>query len=874
MDNIQNIYYTNDSDTAGSRPTGSFSLVLSPTANTRLTLINTELDTTTVTSRLTFKSISLEGSSVLKANNIVVDDLSGNNSNIYLTDNSVLNARKSINCSFNLLPNGEIDHVCGIITNDTTAQENAVTYSSDLCNKTIKNSSGTYWYISKNEITFDLSNIIYVDQGNTAESRDGTMANPYNSLEEAYGSVTEGRNHIVIMTPYDLPGDFPNVALPEGVETVIISSNDGLNDYAQSALINLDRSTSSGSARIYTNTIFENIALQYHNKSASDILNFLATGEHFHDLSIQVLDNVKMTNGKIKLVIGSANDKFNKVNVHVRSGGWTAINISDKVTIGDASKLDSTTNICPDKAVNIHAEGLYKASFRIGTATIYGSTNIEVINITGEKESSFNGTYYGTFRYYEKDIANTYGDTITGTHYGYTEWVSEGTNTGYYGGILSGKYYDGFDIKLAAPANLARTSNNSFKIHDITVETEPMNLYIPEGTKHYKIVFLGEADKIIFNAPCNVRLYENISYMGWISENSLSLGIKEDRSKPIIKNLNLIIDGQERETPKAFNLKAFYGFDSVEVKGNADVNLYTDLDINKLSLGENAKINSYENCNVRDELTMAGSSHLLCDGVLTAKDIVSSVTAADNAPVLELKAPIGNVNSVTGKIEGNFKLSSNQYFTDVNNCEIISISDDSYRSSFSAANDKIYIETADPISNKVSFGSKIKYDTIYVNSGSGSDEKDGLTAETAVKTLEQAYTLVLNGGNIVICDNYALSAWPLNATKRVTISSYDGDTDFRKNGAMLTITCGLIELIEETKFGLIKLNPTVGINLCASGHKLTFGLSPEEMAALPEGTENLTVTNKNLTLHGGGYISGPNCDIIIHSGTYKKNYCY
>ena len=166
---------------------------------------------------------------------------------------------------------------------------------------------------------------------------------------------------------------------------------------------------------------------------------------------------------------------------------------------------------------------------------------------------------------------------------------------------------------------------------------------------------------------------------------------------------------------------------------------------------------------------------------------------------------------------------------------------------------------------------------IFVNGTIDSSASDytshnGSTPELALATLEEAYDTVLNNGYIVLCGDLSLSAWPLNGTKSVTLTSkvtIGTGESARTYDYFSAQPCSLImkdhlELKGVTTFEYLNIKADKNYVLGACGHKLVMGRQGDP--------DSLKMTNFPISVGGGGYnhaYSNINSDLIIHAGIYN-----
>ncbi len=157
---------------------------------------------------------------------------------------------------------------------------------------------------------------------------------------------------------------------------------------------------------------------------------------------------------------------------------------------------------------------------------------------------------------------------------------------------------------------------------------------------------------------------------------------------------------------------------------------------------------------------------------------------------------------------------------------------------------------------------------------SGSNTADGLTPETAKKTLASAYDVVKSGGTVVVCGPLTLENTALtlpSSTGKVTITSLHSGVDYRQTSSAVLTLKGYTYLGGDTEFNNIKIHDgsTFYFNqLVCKGHSLTIG-------------ENVVCTRNSgeyITIVGGMYINSNSLTaeavsyydytITVNSGTW------
>lgn len=151
---------------------------------------------------------------------------------------------------------------------------------------------------------------------------------------------------------------------------------------------------------------------------------------------------------------------------------------------------------------------------------------------------------------------------------------------------------------------------------------------------------------------------------------------------------------------------------------------------------------------------------------------------------------------------------------------------------------------------------------IYLDGVSGDDTYDGLTAKTAVKTINMAQQKLGHSGTIVICGDTTIGTYN---SKQIGIK--DKSITIRAEGdGSLTIDQS-IALLGDVTFKNLKYKTHRGSNIYANGHTLAFG---QEIEPVEKDKEEIYFA---WNVYGGNenYVNG-NTNIIIESGAFRSVY--
>ena len=156
---------------------------------------------------------------------------------------------------------------------------------------------------------------------------------------------------------------------------------------------------------------------------------------------------------------------------------------------------------------------------------------------------------------------------------------------------------------------------------------------------------------------------------------------------------------------------------------------------------------------------------------------------------------------------------------------------------------------------------------IYLNSGAGNDEADGLTEATAVKTLGKAYERLGTGGTvetnrIVLCDTYTISGTVNTGNVPATISGTAAGKLYLPSSNSV-LQCQADTTIENLTLHSVSLptNTKSLSGIYGMGHRLTMGYG-------------ISCTNDYLYIYGGipsGTLQG-DTHVTIFSGSYRFIY--
>lgn len=159
---------------------------------------------------------------------------------------------------------------------------------------------------------------------------------------------------------------------------------------------------------------------------------------------------------------------------------------------------------------------------------------------------------------------------------------------------------------------------------------------------------------------------------------------------------------------------------------------------------------------------------------------------------------------------------------------------------------------------------------VYISDG-GYDGNSGATPDTAVATLERAYTLLSKGGTLVVCGDTTVPASFLApvCSGEVRYTSNYGGTDYRTTANARLIFSGILYLSSDTAFGDINIHIAVNNStLVANNNKLliddgvscTKDESVPNFASITAGTYNPATTISDDSKPG---------DLTVNSGSWR-----
>ncbi|MBQ9429884.1 MAG: family 43 glycosylhydrolase [Clostridia bacterium] len=172
----------------------------------------------------------------------------------------------------------------------------------------------------------------------------------------------------------------------------------------------------------------------------------------------------------------------------------------------------------------------------------------------------------------------------------------------------------------------------------------------------------------------------------------------------------------------------------------------------------------------------------------------------------------------------------------------------------------------------------VGFDKSVFVSDAGSDANDGLSAQTPKKTLTAAANLLgRDGGILVVCGKTSVSTETLPACdKQIRLTSVYGDTDFRKSGAVLSIS-GKLTFGGKADFSDLTFDG-VGV-LCGAGFDMKLGKGLAGGALSIDGgsgrtTHGVTVESGSFADVCGGAVTEKDATAyVVWVGGSAKNLC-
>lgn len=826
------------------------------------------------------RELKLDENSVFSAGNFTADLISGNGT-LRLSDGAAaLFPAVAEGTRISLDAWGELQDRCKITAQCKGSGDEFVYEKGELHLLTIPGEQVSFWYLSPEELTLDQSKYVYVDQNNTAEEQDGTMGKPFSSLEAAYDSLTPKRNRIVLMTTYILP---PNTDFPKaeqmGEETVIFSASDELNDFSDFAKLLVGNTNANNyyNVRIQNPTMFCDIQIGGELPLTNvGRIRIFANGYDLH-MAEGSTGGISTNNNRQTSIYGSTtNTAYEKIHIQVEDGTWAGIG-NGEGKIG-TPLAEGTVN--PEVLTDIRISGASYTSLVL-SGTTYGSVRLSIEDASYvSTQQNFGGTVYGNtqIEFLGSMPGSTYGDNISGTYYG--DFLYDTTKTEkyvyYYSLKVAGTFYQEAEIRIGENCTMNGTGGLDIAslIGNTTALTAyaPINIRVAEGAVVSQ-VYAAAAGKAKFYEDGCLNLYMSTgTHITTSAQNTGALNYRDE----IYENFHLYLE----KTEKSLAIGNLYGFETAVLEEGASASVNSKMHVETLELQENAKLLAENAVTVGTEetgngaLRMAGGSDLELLQPIRVYGTAEGVQAEENPGRLTLNNPLyeaGNeekYSRITGEVTGRIELFTHQQWTS-DRAQRLYLNARNSAAQFTYPEEEITLQTEQEGTDWVCrFGNKKDYSVIYLDGTNGDDEKDGLTPQSAVQTLKQAYSLVTNGGVILVSGKTTVDVWPGNARKAVTITSCDyagKDTeDYRITNEALLVLPQYITLKADTVFACITVEGMINLN--AAGFAVTFGVDNK---LLPEGITNFE--NKKLfSVNGADANYQYPTSITIHSGKLSR----
>ena len=847
-----------------------------------------EMENTKVQSQMTtcnLQSLKIDEKSTFSSGNLVSNNIGGTGI-LKLSDGSA--------ATFSAVEDGTRIHVDAWgeikdkvkITAQCKAEGDEFVYEKDgLHLLKIPGEQISFWYLSAQEISYDQSRYVYVDQKYGGTEQDGTLEKPFSTLEEAYKRLTPKRNQIVLMSSYVLKKD-EDIPRAEKMneEEVIFSASDELNDFSEFAKLLVENETSKTyvKVRIQNNTTFTKITIGgQHPDTESGRIQLYANGYKVR-MAEGSTGAITGNNTPQVSVYGSETGKtYEKVDILIEDGYWGSVGSGEGI-IGTKSEVPEN-KINPEILTNIQITGGSYSSLNL-SGTTYGSVNLSVENARSRSAgNNFQGVVYGntSVSIKGKIEGSSYGDRFYGTYYGdciYDTREAEKYDY-YYSLTVAGTYYQEAEFFLGkhtnfydtGGVNIAGLYGNNIPL----VAYAPINITIEEGAINRQ-VFASGADKAEFHDTGCVNLYAGASKNITTAADGNSALNYQDK---IYKNFHLYLQNSEN----TFSIENLYGFETITVEEGANISVGSKIHTKKLELQKNAKLAGADTLTVGMKEQEDGALKLGSEGRLEllkplyVYGTAEGVQKGETPGTLSLDNPLYEeeekelYSRITRDVTGNIQLFTKQMWTE-EKAQKIYLNSEASGKQFVYPSDEIVLKTQEESSQWVCrFGNKKDYSVIYLDGTAGNDDADGLAVDTAVKTLERAYELVTSKGTILVSGPTEVTSWEGTMKKPVIITScnYNGKdtTDYRlTNQAVLTMPANIV-LKEDTTFACVTFdgfNRETNVN--AAGYAVVFGVEKEK---LPEGIENFS-NKKTLTVNGADSSYRYPTSIIIHSGKFGR----
>ena len=782
------------------------------------------------------------------------------------------------------------------------------------------------WILSKEKIEENTA-CIYLDGEEGNDAADGTLFSPVKTLERAYDLINAGRNTIVLKAEYHV-SEMPQVtALPESVDTVKITANDGWNDFQTEGKFILDGSTweknqngipLSNGVTLPTNTTFDNIIITKANLPAKYPTYIRAAGHKLivgeHVTLEKSAEDIAQDSDNCWIGIqGNGTGKpVDQVDLDLSSGAWYQVSIGGDVgTNADygRNKINETTiaKIILNKDIT---------SLFIDSNNIYGSLEIQ-INGKGGLGNTYirfnkDGNYYGNVSFcYSGDcsLGNNYEEVFRGNFYGKLTYdASKMTKCGYYYPVnFYGNFYGGAYIDLGSNFNLPESPSNVY----IGKETELGKRVGDFGTVKYETLICK---------PFVIHTASKVNLSKWIGIGS---GVSfEDEGKIVIQEeeqpfdiYSLAKDSSKVEVEFLNNTSGVLSYSLQTLKGVGRITLADETEVSyaepydwsgtSLVMGKNSSFymngsitlnpvsgagNESENDLVKlgDNAKLTVNGKVEINGNITAPDApekIASVLWTGSRMDSDSQTEAIQLNKIGGMVTGWLGINisgKNQVLLLPNMPGHLNAEKTQYSSQENGKNGYLkQVANSDITFEQITYedrGNALKIaipdrSMIYLDPANGDDAKNsGLTQEQPVKTLQKAYELLENNGTIVLMNDLTLTdGWKGTYNKPAHITGYDS-----RNHKFYDVTCtysGAITVHADTWFECMKLTlSSVNTYITAAGYQLTFGVPQETFQQYQKECEEVKnfETGSVFSVYGSNYSYNYPTKIVIHSGSFQK----
>lgn len=576
-------------------------------------------------------------------------------------------------------------------------------------------------------------------------------------------------------------------------------------------------------------------------------------------------------NGTNTIYGGSNSGKIKNVNTTISNVKFAnAITIyggGENVTVGSTETPTTITlnlsNLTCNKTSTIYG-GANKGSIigntilNIKTTTFVGATNI----YRGCNAASITGTINSKFEEIEfkSTSSKIYGGSNSGTINGDVNFelsqgafknnecnatIYGGSDTGTITGTLTNKL-NGITFKgdLIGSSNTGALNNGAtITYNNISVSG---NIYSAKytGNNISKNITVNITDSriaklYVFNtySSINQQIEINLNNVSSISENPINIYSSKDTTTADLSNYATININNSKTSEILINEKMKIKKLKID---NTNLNIENNIETTNIEIKNGAEVSFEKNVVVKGDFIGSDDENYGTIYVYDGMDISGNISGTT----------ILSIGTVTGA---------------VNNDDFVFIS--------SKENKDKNISTIENNIKTWRVGKLNYYMKVFVDGENGDDTNDGDTADNPFATIRMAYLSCKDGATIVVSGATTITKWPAATEKAVTITSQDGDVDYRyENSAALILSCddlttSSMSLKKDTTFKYLNMTLEKEQSIYANGNTITFGVEGDETSL------NIRGGNQYLNVYGGSYNTNiGSTNLKIYSGSYKTIY--